>query len=92
MDTRVERIVLETGLHRIVGDLTMPREGHRSRLSDYLNRGDVAFIPLANAVISPLDSAVGEGEARSFVAVARTQVHVAYPATEAGNGAAPPEN
>ena len=47
MESRVERVVLETAHHRIVGDLTMPREGYRSRLSDFLNRGDLDFIPLA---------------------------------------------
>ncbi|HEY8001340.1 MAG: hypothetical protein ACHQJ5_03550 [Vicinamibacteria bacterium] len=79
MDTRVERIVLETDRHRIVGDLTMPREGYRSRLSDYLNRGEMAFIPLANAVISTIGEP-GDGEQREFIAVARTHVHLAYPA------------
>ena len=42
METRVERVVLETAKHRIVGDLTLPREGYRSRLSDFLNRGDLS--------------------------------------------------
>ena len=51
METRVERVVLETPSHRIVGDLTLPKEGYRSRLSDFLNRGDVNFIPLVNAEI-----------------------------------------
>jgi hypothetical protein len=88
MDTRVERIVLETGRHRIVGDLTMPREGYRSRLSDYLNRGDMGFIPLANAVISPIDAGPGAAERRDFIAVARTHVHLAYPAAGSKNGAA----
>jgi hypothetical protein len=77
MDTRVERIVLETARHRIVGDLTMPREGYRSRLSDYLNRGELAFIPLANAVITTID-APGSPDEREFIAVARTHVHLAY--------------
>ena len=87
MDTRVERIVLETGRHRIVGDLTLPREGYRSRLSDYLNQGDMGFIPLANVIISPIDAGPGAAEQRDFIAVARTHVHLAYPAT--GNGAGP---
>ncbi len=85
MDTRVERIVLETDRHRIVGDLTMPREGYRSRLSDYLNRGELAFIPLANAEISVIGQDA-EGEPREFIAVARTHVHLAYPVVD--NGAA----
>jgi hypothetical protein len=77
MDTRVERIVLETDRHRITGDLTMPREGYRSRLSDYLNRGEMAFIPLANAMITTIDGSE-LAEERDFVAVSRTHVHLAY--------------
>ena len=53
VDTRVERIVLETDRHRIVGDLTLPRDGYRSRLSDYLNQGEIVFIPLTDAEITP---------------------------------------
>jgi hypothetical protein len=84
MDTRVERVVLETDRHRIVGDLTMPREGYRSRLSDYLNRGEMAFIPLANALISGIDEP-DDGEEREFIAVARSHVHLAYPAGQNGS-------
>lgn len=81
MDNRVERIVLETSRHRIVGDLTLPREGYRSRLSDFLNRGDLDFIPLANAEIGPIDGAPADPGAgpRAFVAVARAHVQLAYP-------------
>jgi uncharacterized protein DUF6812 len=77
MDSRVERIVLETDRHRIVGDLTLPREGYRSRLSDYLNSGDLDFIPLVNAELTPLDGA--SAETRDFVAVARAHVRLAFP-------------
>ena len=81
MDTRVQRVVLETDRHRIVGDLTMPREGYRSRLSDYLNRGEMAFIPLADAVIAPIDGPEAP-ERRDFIAVARAHVHLAYAADD----------
>jgi hypothetical protein len=87
MDTRIERIVLETGRHRIVGDLTLPREGYRSRLSDYLNRGEVAFIPLTNVVISAIEADPETADQRDFIAVARNHVHLAYPA--GANGAEP---
>lgn len=80
METRIERVVLETPSHRIVGDLTLPREGYRSRLSDFLNRGDVAFIPLVNADVETRN---GSGEAETvrhdFIAVARDHVQLAYP-------------
>ena len=75
--TRIERVVLETDRHRIIGDLTLPREGYRSRLSDYLNRGDLDFIPLVNAELAPLNG--GSAESRSFIAVARTHVQLAFP-------------
>ena len=84
METRVERVVLETARQRIVGDLTLPREGYRSRLSEYLNRGDVDFIPLVDAEIQPLNGAApapGAGT-RSFIAVARSHVQLAYPLEE----------
>ncbi|MGH2954717.1 MAG: DUF6812 domain-containing protein [Solirubrobacterales bacterium] len=84
MESRVERIVLETDRHTIVGDLTMPREGYRSRLSDYLNRGDTDFIPLANAEIASHGG--GAQRERAFIAVARTHIQLAYPADESRNG------
>lgn len=82
METRTERIILETPRHQIVGDLTLPREGYRSRLSDYLNRGDVAFISLVNAEISDLDPSANGAVVRPFIAVAREHVQIAYPADE----------
>ena len=51
-ETRRERIVLETERHRIVGDVTLPAEGYRSRVSDLLNREGFQFVPLSNAVIT----------------------------------------
>ena len=77
MDQRVERVVLETDRHRIVGDLHLPKEGYRSRLSDFLNHGDLDFISLANAEIHSLNGS--PSEQRSFVAVARTHIKLAYP-------------
>ena len=77
METRVERVVLETEQQRITGDLTLPREGYRSRLSDFLNRGDLDFIPLVNVEIQSLNG--GQAEERPFIAVARTHVQLAYP-------------
>jgi hypothetical protein len=77
METRSERVVLETDRQRIIGDLTLPREGYRSRLSDYLNRGDVEFIPLTNVTLQSMNG--GDPERRSFMAVARAHVQLAYP-------------
>jgi hypothetical protein len=79
VDNRVERVVLETAGERIVGDLTLPREGYRSRLSDYLNQGDLAFIPLTNVELTSLDGATASQ--REFLVVARGHVRFAYPLT-----------
>jgi hypothetical protein len=84
MEMRIQRVVLETRHQRITGDLHMPREGYRSRLSDYLNRGDDHFVPLSNAEIAPLDGPNGHVQERDFLAVARTHVTLAYPYAENG--------
>jgi hypothetical protein len=76
METRVQRVVLETARHRIVGDLTLPTEGFRTRLSDVLNRQDTGFIPLVNAELSPVNG--GNAESQQFVAVARNHIQVAH--------------
>ena len=83
METRLERIVLETDRHRIVGDLHLPREGYRSRLSDYLNHGGVEFLSVVDAEIHSLNGG-GPVEHREFVAVARTHVKLVYQASESG--------
>lgn len=77
MDNRTERLVIETDRYRIVGDITLPREGFRSRVSDYLNRGEIVFIPLVNVTMTPWDG--GEEVQRDFVAVGRPHIQVAYP-------------
>lgn len=74
---RRERVEIETDRHLIVGDITLPPEGYQSRFSDALNRGDVAFLPVVNAVISPL--AGGEAERRDFIALAKAHIRLAYP-------------
>jgi hypothetical protein len=84
MDSRVDRVVFETNRHWIVGDLTLPKEGYRSRLSDFLNRGDLDFIPLVNVEISSVDAQGHEPEMKPFMAVARGHIQLAHP-LEAGD-------
>jgi len=79
MESRIERVVLETDRHRIVGDLTLPKEGYRSRLSDFLNRGDLDFIPLVNVELTTLGANGAAPERRQFLAVARTHIQLAHP-------------
>ena len=82
-ETRRERIIVETARHRIVGEVTLPAEGYRSRLSDLLNREGLSFIPLANAHITRLDDREAPDH-MSFVAVARDHVTIAYEDEEIG--------
>jgi hypothetical protein len=84
MENRIERITLETERYRISGELTLPREGYRSRISDYLNSSDLVFVPLVDVEISPLDG--GAALRRPFLAVSRDHIHFAHPADDAVGG------
>ena len=77
-DVKRVRVVLETEHYRVVGDVILPAEGFRGRLSDLLNREGVEFISLENALVSSRNGT--EPEERPFIAVARDHVHLAYEA------------
>ena len=80
MENRNLRVVLEMERHRIVGEMTLPFEGYRSRLSDYLNQGDLGFLALTNAtVIERLDSGATEATEHEFIAVGTKHILLAYP-------------
>lgn len=71
-------MTLETDRYRITGALTLPREGYRSRLSDYVNQRDREFLTLSEATIEPLD---GSAPARSerFLMIGRSHVRLIAP-------------
>lgn len=75
MDLREERVVLETDRHRISGKLMLPREGYRSRLSDYVNQRDREFLTLSDATIAGLDGTSPE-RAEQFLMVGRAHVRL----------------
>ena len=77
MEHRDERIVVETDRYRITGVLRLPRDGYRSRLTDYLNSSDRAFVALTDAEIVPFDGT--EAERRPFLAVSLQHVVLAMP-------------
>ena len=77
---RIERVQFETDRHRIVGNLTLPPEGYQSRFSDSLNRDDVAFIPIVDVEIWPIDG--GEVVRRDFIVVGKKHVRIAFPIEE----------
>jgi hypothetical protein len=78
VDLRDEPVVLETDRYRIEGDLTLPSQGYRSRLSDFVNQRDREFFAIQRATVTPLE---GSGEVRSyeFLMVARHHVRLVLP-------------
>ena len=85
MQRREQRVVLQTGRHRITGAVTMPTDGFRSRLSDFLNHVERDFVALTDAVVESLDETV-EPTHREFVVVGRAHIVLAMPeAPDAGD-------
>lgn len=82
MEHRDERIVVETQRYRISGVLHLPRDGYRSRLTDYLNAAERAFLALTDVELTPLDGD-GEPELRPFLALSINHVVLAMPAQDA---------
>ncbi|MDQ2760346.1 MAG: hypothetical protein M3Y17_07905 [Actinomycetota bacterium] len=78
MEHRDERVVLETGRYRLTGVLSMPRDGYRSRLIDYLNACERAFLPLTDVEIGTLDG-TAPPERRAFLALAVSHIVLAMP-------------
>lgn len=80
METRTQRVVLETEQHQIIGDVTLPREGYLSRFSDFLNQSEVTFVAVTNVtMIKRLASGATETTEREFIAVGISHIEVAYP-------------
>jgi hypothetical protein len=76
-----ERIVVETQRYRIKGVLRLPRDGYRSRLTDYLNSSEKAFIALTDVEITSLER--GSVERHEFLALSLQHVVLAMPANDA---------
>ena len=77
MENRHQRVLIETGRHRIRGQVTLAREGYRSRISDMLNASERDFIALTDVTIDQLDG--GEQLRCDFLAVARSKIVFAMP-------------
>jgi hypothetical protein len=81
VDEATRGVSLETTRHRITGQLRLPPDGYRSRVSDYLNSNERIFLPLTDVVITPLDGG-GAEERHAFVAVSTQHVVMAIPLDE----------
>ena len=80
LDHRLEQIVLETDRWRIEGHLTLPREGYRSRLSDFVNQRDREFFSIQDATLTALDTP-NEVQQVAFLMVARRHIRLIAPTT-----------
>ena len=78
MDRRRERIVLETARYRVEGEVMLPPEGYKSRLSDHLNEPEREFIIVLDATLTPL-SGPGESFAVEVLMVQRARVDIIFP-------------
>ena len=81
MEQQDERIIVETDRYRITGSLRMPRDGYRSRLTDFLNASERSFIALTDVEVAPLDGSVTPLH-RQFIALSLTHVVLAMPAED----------
>ena len=77
---RREPIFLETDRYRIEGKLTLPSEGFRSRVSDYVNQNDRDFFSIEDATVTPIDG-TGEPQDIGFMLVSRRHVRLVLPLT-----------
>jgi Family of unknown function (DUF6812) len=80
MDHRRERVRVETERHRIVGYLTLARDGYRSRVSDVLNAPERDFLTLTEVTVEPLSG--GPVELHPFLTLARRHIVFAVAAPE----------
>jgi len=81
MEQREQRIVVETDRYRITGLLSLPRDGYRSRLTDYLNAAERDFLALTDVQLEPLDGGF-EATRHEFLALSLSHVVLALPAAE----------
>jgi len=73
MQSRHERVRIETARHEIEGTLQLPHEGFRSRLTDFLNASGDAFLPLTDVTVTYLDGS-REPEQHDYLALAARQI------------------
>jgi hypothetical protein len=78
VDLRQEAVVVETERYRVKGQMTLPAEGYRSRLSDHLNRRDQMFFTIQDATLTPLDG--GDSWEAPVIMLASRHIRLIVPA------------
>jgi hypothetical protein len=82
VEQTTQRIIIETDRHRIVGDLSLPADGYRSRLTDYLNAAEREFLALTDVEVTNLEG-TPRVERREFIALSLRHVVLAMPTEDA---------
>jgi hypothetical protein len=80
-EVRLERIVVETDRYRVEGDVKLPQEGYRSRISDYINRPEQEFLTLANVELRSIDGS-GRDWDTPVLMLARRHIRLIVPTRE----------
>ncbi len=73
---RTQRVVIDTERHRITGELTLSRDGYRSRMSDFLNASERDFVSLTDVTVEHVDG-TRDTERHAFLAVSRRHIVLA---------------
>jgi hypothetical protein len=81
VDQRTVRIIVETDRHRIVGQVLLPTDGYRSRLTDYLNASEREFLALTDVEVTLLEGSP-RIEKRDYIALSLRHVVLAMPADD----------
>ncbi|MBA2792929.1 MAG: hypothetical protein H0U32_02915 [Thermoleophilaceae bacterium] len=84
MDRKRERVILETSRYRISGDVTLPPEGYKSRLSDHLNEPQREFVIVLDAIMTPFDDPDNRFRSQ-VVMINRSKIDVIFPENELKN-------
>jgi hypothetical protein len=82
MDLRRARVVVETDRYRVEGEMTLPKEGYRSRLSDHVNRRDQEFFTIQEATLTAIDGSGRDWKA-PVIMLARRHIRLVVPDDEA---------
>ena len=80
-EVRLERIVVETDRYRVEGDVKLPQEGYRSRISDYINRPEQQFLTLINVELRSIDGS-GRDWDTPVLMLARRHIRLVVPTSE----------
>jgi len=81
VERKRERVIVESARYRIAGEVTLPPEGYKSRLSDHINEASREFLIVLDAILTPFDDP--ENRFRSnVVMVHRSKIDVIFPENE----------